>query len=107
MHNADKWVASDQMTMGYSLSEWVMAMVHRVCGGMINVVDCFAVGAWKEGRMPSSVFLSFGSARQKSTFFRIMANRVRFENEAAQSIRVLACRDALPKDLIPEAKRLT
>jgi hypothetical protein len=36
-----------------------------------------------------------------------MANRIRFGNEAAQSIRVLACRDAFPKDLIPEAKRLT
>ena len=107
MHNADKWVASDQMTMGYNLSERVTAMVHRVCGGIINVVDCFTVGVWQEGRAPSSVYLSFGSAQQKSTFFRIMANRIRFGNEAAQSIRVLACRDAFPKDLIPEAKRLT
>jgi hypothetical protein len=106
MHNADKWVASDQMTMGYSLMEQVTAMVHRVSGGMINVVDCFAVGAWHEGRIPSSVYLSFGSAQQKSTFFRIMANRIRYGNEAAQGIRVLACRDAFPKDLILEAKRL-
>jgi hypothetical protein len=73
---------------------------------MINVVDCFEVGAWQEGRMPSSVYLSFGSAQQKSTIFWIMANRIRFGNEAAKSIRVLACRDAFPKDLIPEAKRL-
>jgi hypothetical protein len=36
-----------------------------------------------------------------------MANRIRFRNEATQSIRVLACRDAFPKDLIPEAKKLT
>lgn len=106
MHNADKWVASDQMTMGYSLAERVTAMVHRISGGMISVVDCFAVGAWQEGRMPSSVYLSFGSAQQKSTFFRILANRIRFGNEAARGIRVLACRDAFPKDLIPEAKRL-
>jgi hypothetical protein len=106
MHNADKWVAGDQITQGYSLAERVTAAVHRICGGMINVVDCFAVGAWQEGRTPSSVYLSFGSAQQKSTFFRIMANRIRFGNEAAQSIRVLACRDAFPKDLIPEAKRL-
>ena len=106
MHNADKWVAEDQMTMGYSLAERVTAAVHRICGGMINVVDCFAVGAWQGGRMPSSVYLSFGSAQQKSTFFRIMANRIRFGNEAARSIRVLACRDAFPKELIPEAKRL-
>jgi hypothetical protein len=106
MHNADKWVAEDQMTMGYSLAERVTAAVHRICGGMINVVDCFAVGAWQEGRMPSSVYLSFGSAQQKSMFFRIMANRIRFGNEAARSIRVLACRDAFPKELIPDAKRL-
>jgi hypothetical protein len=46
MHNADKWVASDQITQGYSLAERVTAAVHRVCGGMINVVDCFAVGTW-------------------------------------------------------------
>jgi hypothetical protein len=106
MHNADKWVASDQTTLGYNLAERVTCMVHRICGGMINVVDCFTVGAWQEGRMPSSVYLSFGSAQQKSTFFRIMANRIRFGNEAAQSIRVLACRDAFPKEYIPEAKRL-
>ncbi len=57
--------------------------------------------------MPSSVYLSFGLAQQKSTVFQIMANQISFGNEAAQSTRVLACRDAFPKDLIPEAKRLT
>ncbi len=56
--------------------------------------------------MPSSVYLSFTSTQLKSTFFRIMVNRITFRNEAAQSIRVLACRDALPKGLIPKAKRL-
>jgi hypothetical protein len=56
--------------------------------------------------MPSSVFLSFGSAQQKSAFFRIMVNRIRCGNEAAQNIRVLACRDAFPMELIPEANRL-
>jgi len=109
MHNADKWVAADQFsqnTQGYSLAERVTAAVHRMCGGMISVVDCFAVGAWQAGRMPSSVFLSFGSYQQKSTFFRIMANRIRFGAEQQQHIRVLACRDAFPKDLIPEAKSL-
>ncbi len=67
MHNADKWVAGDQITQGYSLAERVTAAVHRICGGMFNVVDAFVVGAWQEGRMPSSVYLSFGSAQQKST----------------------------------------
>jgi hypothetical protein len=92
--------------MGYSLAERVTAAVHRICGSMINVVNCFAVRAWQEGRMPSSVYLSFGSAQQKSAFFRIMANRIRLGNDAARSIRVLACRDAFPNALIPEAKRL-
>ena len=106
MHNADKWVAGDQSTFGYSLSERVTAAVHRMSGGMVAVVDCFTVGAWQAGKAPSSVFLSFGSYQQKSTFFRIMANRVRFGSEQQQNIRVLACRDAFPKDLIPEARSL-
>jgi hypothetical protein len=49
--------------------------------------------------MPSSVYRSFGSAQQKSTFFRIMANRIRFGNDAAR-------RDAFLKALILKAKRL-
>jgi hypothetical protein len=56
--------------------------------------------------MPRSLYLSFRSAQQKSTFFWILANRIRFGNEAARSIRVLVCRDVFPKDLIPESKRL-
>jgi hypothetical protein len=52
--------------------------------------------------MPSSVYLSFTSTQLKYTFFRIMGNRITFRNEAAQSIRVLACRDVLPKGLIPK-----
>jgi hypothetical protein len=56
--------------------------------------------------MPSSVYLSFGSAQLNSSFFRIMANRIRFGNDAARSIRVLPCRDVFPKVLIPEAKQL-
>ncbi len=106
MHNADKWVAGDQLTQGYSLAERVTAAVHRIYGGMINVVDCFAVGAWQPGVLLSSVYLSFGSSQQKSTFCRIMANRIRFGNKAAQNIRVLACRDAVPKDSISDAKKL-
>ncbi len=46
MHNADKWVAGHQITQGYILAERVTAALHRICGGMINVMDCFAVGVW-------------------------------------------------------------
>jgi hypothetical protein len=70
----------------------VIATMHRMCGDMIKVVDCFAVSAWQAGRIPSSVFLSFGSLQQKSTFFKIMANRIRFGNEQYQSVQVLPCR---------------
>jgi hypothetical protein len=77
--------------MGYSL-ERVIAAMNRMCGDMIEVVDCFAVSAWQAERIPSLVFLSFGSFQQKSTFFKIMANRIRFGSEQYQSIRVLPCR---------------
>ncbi len=43
MHNMNKWVAGDQISMSYSLAERVTAAVHRICGGMINVVACFLV----------------------------------------------------------------
>jgi hypothetical protein len=43
MHNADKWAAGDQITLEYSLTERVTAVVNRICGGIINVVDCFSV----------------------------------------------------------------
>ncbi len=105
-HNADKWVTGDQNTVGYSLAERVTAAFHRMSGGMVGVVDCFMAGVWQVGKAPSSVFLSFGTYQQKSTFFLIMANQVRFGSEQQQNIRVLACRDAFPKDLIPEAKTL-
>jgi hypothetical protein len=45
MLNADKWVAADQLTQGYSLAEKVTAAVHRISANMINELDCFAVGA--------------------------------------------------------------
>jgi hypothetical protein len=107
MHNANKWVAGDQLTQGYSLAERVTTVVHRICSSMINVVmDCFAVGAWQPGVPLSSVYLTFGSSQQKSTFFKIMANRIRFGNKAAQNIRFLACRDTFLKDYILEAKML-
>ncbi len=69
--NADNAVAGDQLMQGYSLAERVTIALHTICSNMINVVDCFAVGAWQPGIPRSSVYLSFGSAQQKSTFFKI------------------------------------
>ena len=106
MHNADKWVEGDVNTRGYSLAERVTSAIHRISGGMVMVMDCFAIGAWQAGRMPSSVYLTFGSAQQKTTFFRIMANRIRYGDEKARIMRVVACRDAFPKEHVPVAREL-
>jgi hypothetical protein len=62
MYNVDKWMAGDQLMQGYSLAERVTAAIHGICGSMNNVVDCFAVRAWQPGVLPSSVYLSFGTA---------------------------------------------
>jgi hypothetical protein len=70
----------------------VIAAMHRICGDMIEVFDCLAVSERQARRIPSSVFLSFSSVQQKSTFFKIMANRIRFGSEQYQSIQVLPCR---------------
>ena len=106
MHNADKWVEGDINTQGYSLAERVTSAIHRISGGMVMVMDCFAIGAWQAGRTPSSVYLTFGSAQQKTTFFRIMANRIKFGDERARMMRVVACRDAFPKEYVPVAREL-
>jgi hypothetical protein len=106
MHNADKWVAGDTHTAGYSLAERVTLAIHRIAGGMVIVMECFAIGAWQDGRMPISVYLTFGSQQQKTAFFRIMANRIRYGDERAQLMRVMAFKDAFPKEYISEAKEL-
>ncbi len=48
--------------------------IHRISGGMVMVMDCFAIGTCYVSRIPSLVYLTFMSAQQKTTFFRIMAN---------------------------------
>ncbi len=47
------------------------------------------------------------NAQHRSTFFQTTADLIRSGNETTQGIRVLACRDAFPKELIPGAKRPT
>jgi hypothetical protein len=107
MHNTDKWVASDQTMQGYSLpgaghsGRAVIVWQYDKFGGLL------CIGGVQEGRMPSSVYLSFACVQQKSGFFLIMANRIISGNKASWSIKVLASRDAFSKDLIPEAMRLT
>jgi hypothetical protein len=76
-----------------------------MCGGMINVVNCFAVGAWQAGRIPSSVFMSFSPVQQKLTF-KIMANRIRFGNEQHPDHPSVGLQGLFLKVLTPEAKNL-
>jgi hypothetical protein len=41
-------------------------------------MDCFTIRAFQAGRMPTLVYLTFRSAQQKTAFFNIMANRIRY-----------------------------
>jgi hypothetical protein len=91
---------------GNSLAERVTSAIHRIAGGMVMVMECFAIGAWQVGRTPTSVYLTFGSQQQKTAFSRIMANRIRYGDERAGLMRVVAYRDALPKEYVSEAKEL-
>jgi hypothetical protein len=76
MHNADKWVQGDPLTQGYSLAERVTSLVQRLCTHMVTVVDCFAIGQWRGGQMPTSIYITFGSPQQKGTFFRVLAHNI-------------------------------
>ncbi len=76
MHNAEKWVYGDPLTQGYSLEERVTSLVQRLCTHMVTVVDCFFMGQWRGGQMPTTVYISFLSPQQKSTFFRALANNI-------------------------------
>jgi hypothetical protein len=84
MHNADKWAQGDLVTQVYSLAKRVTSLVRRLCTQMVTVVDCFAIGQWRGGQMPTSVYITFGSRQQKSTFFRVLAHNIK--NEGGQEI---------------------
>jgi hypothetical protein len=44
---------------------------------MVTVQEVFPLGQWKMGQPPTSVYMNFGSARQKTCFFRVLANKRR------------------------------
>jgi hypothetical protein len=79
MHNAEKWVYGDLLTQGYSLAERVTLLVQRLSIHTVTAVDCFAIGQWRGGQMPTSVYITFRSPQQKSTFFRALANNISME----------------------------
>jgi hypothetical protein len=107
MHNANKWVQGDPLTQGYSLGERVTSLVQRLCTHMVTVVDCFTIGQWRGGQMPTSVYITFGSPQQKGTFFRVLAHNILYGGQQiTQGLKAISCRDAFPRALIEKAKEL-
>jgi hypothetical protein len=76
IHNMDKWVKADKETKGYSLADRATAIVHKLTCGMVTVQEAFPMGQWKMGQPPTLV-MTFGSARQKICFFRVLTNKMR------------------------------
>ncbi len=66
----------DLVTQGYSRAERVTSYVQRLCTHMVTVVECLAIGQWRGGQMPTSVYITFGLAQQRSTFFRVLAHNI-------------------------------
>jgi hypothetical protein len=110
IHNVDKWVENDKETEGYSLADRATAAVHKMTGGMVTVQEAFPLGQWKMGQAPTSVYMTFGSARQKTCFFRVLANKMRVAaaqaNGGPTPLGGISCRDAFPKDKVNDAKAL-
>jgi HD-GYP domain-containing protein (c-di-GMP phosphodiesterase class II) len=110
IHNVDKWVENDKETEGYSLADRATAAVHKLTGGMVTVQEAFPLGQWKMGQAPTSVYMTFGSARQKTCFFRVLANKMRVAADQANGgptpLGGISCRDAFPKDKVNDAKAL-
>ncbi len=77
IHNVDKWVETDKETEGYGLADRATAVVNKLTCGMVTVQEVFPLGQWKMGQPPTLVYMTFGSARQKTCFFRVLANKMR------------------------------
>jgi hypothetical protein len=58
--------------------------------------------------MPTSVYITFRSPQQKSTFFRVLAHNTKYggEEQISQGLRAVSCRYTFPKALIEKAKEL-
>jgi hypothetical protein len=110
IHNVDKWVESDKETEGYSLADRATAAFHKLTCGMVTVQEACPLGQCKMGQPPTSVYMTFGSARQKTCFFRVLANKMRAAAGQANSrltpLGGILCRDAFLKDKVNNAKSL-
>ncbi len=62
------------------------------------------------GQPPTSVYMTFGSAIQKTCFFRVLANKMRpaacQANGRSMPLGGISCRGAFPKDKVNDAKAL-
>jgi hypothetical protein len=110
IHNVDKWVESVKETEGYSLDDRATAAFHKLTCGMVTVQEAFPLGQLKMGQPPTLVYMTFGSARQKTCFCRVLANKMRAAAGQANSrltpLGGISCRDAFLKDKVNNAKAL-
>ncbi len=67
------------------------------------------MGQWKMGQPPTLVYMTFGSARKKTCFFRVLANKIRVAagqvNGDPMPFGGISCRDTFPKDKVNEASQ--
>ena len=105
IHNADKWVG--HLNNSVSLAEHITAQIHKRFGQAVLVMDAFPVGQWVDNNPPTSVFVTFGSVAQKATFFKMMAMAIQDKKNGWEKLNGISCRDAFPKKMMAEAKRLT
>ena len=94
------------MDNSFSLAESVTAKIHSSMANTALVLDAFVIGQWVDNRPPTSVFVTFGSAAQKTTFFKKIAKTILEKREGADKLKGISCRDAFPREHIMEAKRM-
>jgi len=102
IHNADKWVG--HLSDTYSLAEHITAQVQRNWPS-VTIMDAFMVGQGVD-KPATSVFVTFGSVAQKATFFKILAKIIQDKKNGWEKLNSISCRDAFPKKMMAEAKRL-
>jgi hypothetical protein len=112
IHKVDKWVEADREKKGYGLANIAMAMVQKLTCCMVTVHEAFPLGQWKMGmgQPPTLVYMTIGSARQKTCFFWVLANKMRFAANQANGgptpLGGISSRNALPKDKVKDARAL-
>jgi hypothetical protein len=110
IHNVDKWIEADKDSEGHSLADKATAAVHKLTYGMVTNQEAFPLGQWKMGQPSTSIYMMFGSARQKTCFFRVLANKMRATacqaNGGQMPLGGISCRDAFPRDKVNVAFRV-